>query len=90
MLSPKSLSVGHFFDRSDPEKQYILKYIENLPDAKEVMKNYQNGLELINSDKHYYDYLHSGFFVVNREDTTLDTREEVLNKLARHFGFIKD
>lgn len=90
MLSPQSMSVDHFFDRTDDEKQFILSVIENCDNPDEVMANYKAGLELINGEKHYNEYAQSGFFTLVREDTERDTREEVCDKLAKHFGFIKN
>ena len=55
MLSPQSMSVERFFDRSDPEKQFLLNVIESCEDSEAVMENYRQGLALINSKKHY-DY----------------------------------
>lgn len=56
MLSPLSMSVDRFFDRSDPEKQFLLNVIESCEDSKTVMENYRRGLELINGQKHYDEY----------------------------------
>ena len=88
MLSPLSMSVDRFFDRSDPEKQFLLNVIESCEDSKTVMENYRQGLELINGQKHYDEYANSGFFTVVRQDTQKDTREEMCEKIARHFGLI--
>ena len=88
MLSPLSMSVDRFFDRSDPEKQFLLNVIESCEDSKTVMENYRQGLELINGQKHYDEYANSGFFTVVRQDTQKDTREEICEKIARHFGLI--
>lgn len=88
MLSPQSMSVERFFDRSDPEKQFLLNVIESCEDSETVMKNYRKGLALINSQKHYDEYANSGFFTVVRQDTQEDTREEVCNIIAKHFGLI--
>lgn len=88
MLSPQSLSVERFFDRSDEEKQFILSVIENCDNSDEVMANYKAGLELINSEKHYNEYADSGFFTLVRDNSEQDTRKEMCDKLARHFGFI--
>ncbi len=88
MLSPQSMSVERFFDRSDPEKQFLLKVIESCEDSETVMENYRRGLALINSQKHYDEYANSGFFTVVRQDTQEDTREEVCNIIAKHFGLI--
>ena len=88
MLSPLSMSVDRFFDRSDPEKQFLLNVIESCEDSKTVMGNYRRGLELINGQKHYDEYTNSGFFTVVRQDTQKDTREEICEIIARHFGLI--
>jgi hypothetical protein len=88
MLSPMSMSVERFFDRSDPEKQYILSVIESCGDSEAVMANYRRGLALINSREHYDEYANSGFFTLVREDDGRDTRDEVCERLARHFGLV--
>ena len=86
MLSPQSMSVERFFDRSDPEKQFLLNVIESCEDSEAVMENYRQGLALINSKKHYDEYANSGFFTVVRQDTEKDTKEEVCEIIAKHFG----
>ncbi len=88
MLSPQSMSVERFFDRSDPDKQFLLSVIDSCEDSEAVMENYRRGLALINSKEHYDEYANSGFFTVVREDNGLDTREEVCDKIARHFGLL--
>ena len=88
MLSPQSMSVERFFDRDDPEKQFLLRVIESCEDPEAVMENYKQGLLRINSKEHYEEYKNSGFFTVVRPDSDLDTREEVCDMIARHFGFI--
>ena len=86
MLSPQSMSVERFFDRSDPEKQFLLNVIDSCDDPAAVMENYRQGLARINSQKHYDEYANSGFFTVVREDNGTDTREQVCNMIAMHFG----
>ena len=88
MLSPMSMSVDRFFDRSDPEKRFILSVIESCGDAEAVMENYRAGLARINSREHYEEYASAGFYTLVREDTEEDTREAVCEELARHFGLI--
>ncbi|MCR5111844.1 MAG: hypothetical protein K6B38_13245, partial [Ruminococcus sp.] len=39
-----------------------------------------------NSKKHYDEFANSGFFTVVREDNGKDTREEVCDVIANHFG----
>lgn len=86
MLSPQSMSVERFFDRSDPEKQFLLSVIKSCEDPEAVMENYKRGLARINSKEHYDEYANSGFFTVVRKDDGLDTREEVCDTIAKHFG----
>lgn len=89
MLAPQSMSVERFFDRSDPEKQFILSVIDSCDNAEEVMENYKRGLALINSQENYNELAQSGFFTVVREDDGKDTREEVCDRIAKHFGLIQ-
>ncbi len=86
MLSPQSMSVERFFDRSDPEKRFILDVIESCDDPETVMENYKRGLALINSRQRYDEYAKSGFFTVVRGDNGKDTKEEVCDAIAKHFG----
>ncbi len=88
MLSPQSMSVERFFDRTDPEKQLILNAIQSCENPDAVMENYRKGLALINSRENYDNLANSGFFTLIREDDGRDTREEVCDKLAKHFGLI--
>lgn len=88
MLSPQSMSVGRFFDRSDPEKQFLLHVIEGCDDPEAVMENYRQGLARINSRAHYDAYANSGFFTVVRADSGEDTREAVCDTVAGHFGLL--
>ena len=88
MLSPQSMSVDRFFDRSDADKQFILKVIDSCENPKAVMENYKRGLTLINSQEHYNEYANSGFFTIIRQDTKKDTKEEVCNVIAKHFNLI--
>ena len=88
MLSPQSMSVERFFDRDDPDKQFLLNVIDSCDDPPAVMENYRQGLALINSQRHYDEYASSGFFTLVRKDTGTDTREEVCATLAKHFGLV--
>lgn len=88
MLSPQSMSVERFFDREDPDKQFLLSVIDSCEEPETVMKNYRQGLARINSQEHYDEYANSGFFTVIREDNGEDTREKVCDIIAKHFGLI--
>ena len=88
MLSPQSMSVERFFDRDDPDKQFLLNIIDSCEDPTAVMENYRQGLARINSQEHYNEYRDSGFFTVVREDNCIDTRQAVCDEIARHFGLL--
>ena len=88
MLAPSSMSVERFFDREDPEKQFLLGVIESCPDPAFAMANYREGLSRINSLAHYEEYANSGFFTVLRREEDGDTKEAVCKTLAQHFGLI--
>ena len=83
MLAPQSTSVDRFFDRSDPDKQFILQQIDAAEDPEKTMKNYRECLALINSQDKYDAFANSGFFTLVRDDNR--TPEETLAVLERHF-----
>ena len=86
MLSPQSMSVEQFFDRSDPEKQFLLQVIQSCEHPEAVMENFRQGIARCNSPAHYDAYANSGFFTVVRPESGGDTREEVCGRIAEHFG----
>lgn len=90
MLAPQAMSVERFFDREDPEKRFLLRVIESCENSEAVMENYRQGLARINSSEHYDEYAQSGFFTIVREDDGRDTRQEVCDALARHFGLMDE
>jgi len=90
ILAPQSMSVERFFDRSDPEKQFLLRVIESCENSEAVMENYRQGLARINSRRHYDEYAQSGFFTIVRVDDGRDTRQEVCDALASHFGLMDE
>jgi hypothetical protein len=42
----------------------------------------------VNSKEHYEKLVKSGFFTLVRKDAEKDTKGDVLEMLAKHFGFI--
>ena len=85
MLSPQSMSIDRFFDRDDAEKQFLLEQIRLAENPEKTMDNFKECLARINSKKYYDEFLNSGFFTIIREDKSIDTRFETMNKLAEHF-----
>lgn len=86
LLSPQSMSVERFFDRPDPEKQFLLEQIKQARDPEKTMANFRACIGAVNSPEWYAMWEHSGFYTIVREDTETDTRQETLEKLARHFN----
>ena len=84
MLCPQSMLVERFFDRSDPEKLFILEQINKADNLQKAMDNYRKCLEKINSKEVYKKYANSGFYTIVREDNS--TIEITINKLTIHFG----
>ena len=85
MLSPQVMSVDYFFEREDPEKLFLKEQIQKAEDPAKTMQNFRACLASINSKEEYEKYLQSGYFTLIREDAERDSRQEVLEKLARHF-----
>ena len=83
MLCPQSMSVERFFDRSDPEKLFILDQLNQANNPEKAMENYRKCLEKINSKEVYDKYANSGFYTIVRDDNS--TIDNTLQKLIEHF-----
>ncbi|MBR3739920.1 MAG: hypothetical protein IKN04_05585 [Clostridia bacterium] len=68
MLSDPQIAIHRFFDRPDPEKQFLYRLIMEEPEPEKAMENYRKGLELICSQESYDELLHSGFPVIFRDE----------------------
>ena len=67
MICPQSMSsVDRFFDRDDPEKQFILEQIRKSEDPERTMQNYRKCLEII----------WNGTFVANCENINVHVHLE--------------
>ena len=84
MLSSPSLSVERFFDRDDPEKQFLLEQIGQSENPTATMANFKACIAEINSPERYREFAESGFFTTVRQETA--TVEETLAVLEKHFG----
>lgn len=83
MLSPQWTSVNQFFDRPDPEKQFLYQKLLEAPDPESAIVNFRKCLEKINSQEHFDALANSGFYVQHRDDHR--TVEESLSLLEQHF-----
>ena len=68
LLSDSDISIKRFFDRPDPEKQFLYKLMLEEPDPGKALENYRQGLELICSKESYDELLYSGFNVIQRDE----------------------
>ncbi len=82
MLADPQIAVQRFFNRPDPEKQFLYRLIMEEPDPEKAMENYRKGLELICSQESYDELLHSGFPVLLRdENRTIGQTMELAEKI---------
>ena len=86
MLSPQSTSVDRFFDRSDPDKQFLFRQIELCPDPELTMSRFRASIARINNPENYRRFEESGFFTLVRDENR--TQEETCDLLAKHFKLI--
>jgi len=86
MLSPQSMSVEHFFDRNDSDKVFLKEQIMKADDPEKTMQNFLACLAKINSKEVYDEFVNSGFFTLVREDVAVDSKEDTMMALAKHFG----
>ena len=83
MLSPQWMSVERFFDRPDPDKQFLYQKLMECPDPEAALANYRKCLEKINSPERYRAFSESGFFTTVRTENS--TIEGTLRQLEEHF-----
>lgn len=85
MLSQQSMSVDRFFDRDDPEKQFLLRQISLTDDPKRTMLNFNACIAKINCKEEYDRFAGSGFFTLVRKNNDKDTMMQMLASLEAHF-----
>ena len=83
MLSDPEISIRRFFDRPDPEKQFLYQLMLEEPDPQAALDNYREILTRICSKESYDELLHSGFSVIFRDEersqeATVRLAEEIL------------
>lgn len=85
MLADPELSVTRFFDRDDPEKQFLLKQIEMTDDPEAMLANFKNAIAKANSPENYEAFMNSGFKVFKRDDEETDLKTQY-QKITSHFN----
>ena len=84
MLSPQHMSVERFFDREDPEKQFLLGQLEAFPDPEAAKANFRACLAALNSPECFAEFERSGFPVyIRREDSTPEEAVAFAEKVFR-------
>ena len=84
MLADPELPLHRFFDRPDPEKQFLYQLIMDEPDPEKAMENYRQGLKLICSQESYDALQYSGFNGIYRDENR--TIEQTVSLAEKAFG----
>jgi len=84
LCEPADICATRFFDRDDPDKKFMMEQIKKCEDPEATLANF-NSWALYHPETEI-DWKHTGFFTYTRSDFENDTREEVLEALAKHFG----
>ncbi len=84
MLADPEISVRRFFERPDPEKQFLYRLMTEEPDPDRALSNFRECLKRVNSKQRYDAFLNSGFPVLLRDDSR--TQEQTLALAEKIFG----
>ena len=68
MLADPEIGVHRFFDRPDPEKQFLYQLMLEEPDPQAALDNYREILTRIMSKESYDELEYSGFKVIYRDE----------------------
>lgn len=84
MLADPEISIHRFFDRPDPEKQFLYQLMLEEPDPQAALDNYRDILTRLCSKESYEELENSGFKVIYRDENrsqeeTVRLAEELLN-----------
>ncbi|MFP4479114.1 MAG: hypothetical protein ACLFPM_06735, partial [Candidatus Izemoplasmatales bacterium] len=60
LLSEEDMAVNEFFNRSDPEKQFLLSKIKETENPEATLKNYQASIRMANNQDVINDFEKSG------------------------------
>ena len=88
MLADPEISVNRFFDRPDPDKQFLYRLMTEEPDPPTALANFRECLRRVNSREAYEAFLHAGFPVLLRDENR--TKEETLALAERIFNLGED
>ncbi|QWC00288.1 hypothetical protein KHQ88_01590 [Mycoplasmatota bacterium] len=86
LLADEDLAVNEFFNRSDPEKKFILEKINKTKNPEETLNNYRESIRKANNQEVIAEYEKSGFKCFWRtKDSLLEDRYK---EVIRHFKLI--
>lgn len=94
LLSDPEISIHRFFDRPDPEKQFLYQLMLEEPDPQAALDNYREILTRICSKECYDELENSGFPVIYRDENrtqeeTVRLAEEILGISGRAGAFAR-
>ena len=84
MLADPEIGIHRFFDRPDPEKQFLYRLMLEEPDPQAALDNYREILTRVMSKESYDELLHSGFRVLFRDEER--SQEETVRLAEDIFG----
>ena len=84
MLADPEIGIHRFFDRPDPEKQFLYQLMLEEPDPQAALDNYREILTRVCSKESYDALLHSGFSVLLRDEER--SQEETVRLAEEIFG----
>ena len=84
MLADPQISISRFFDRPDPEKQFIYQLMLEEPDPQAALDNYREIMTRIHSKKCYEELENSGFPIIYRDEDR--SEEETVALAEKIFG----
>ena len=84
MLADPEIGIRRFFDRPDPEKQFLYRLMLEEPDPQAALDNYREILTRVMSKESYDELLHAGFPVLFRDEGR--SEEETARLAGEIFG----
>lgn len=84
MLADPEIGIRRFFDRPDPEKQFLYRLMLEEPDPRAALDNYREILTRVCSRESYDELLRSGFSVLFRDEER--SPEETVRLAEKTFG----
>ena len=84
MMSDPTIAISRFFDRPDPEKQFLYKLMLEEPDPQAALDNYREIMTRIHSRECYDELENAGFPIIYRDENR--TQEETVALAEKIFG----